>query len=219
MRRSALLTLAALGAVVSFIGSTTLFAALTDPARTGTNSAESSALAASADIQLAPGTENAGATDCGTFSEDLTSAFHELTAFDPGDFTPITRYCIRNVGSQPVTVSALADELTDVDFACTGDEALHGDTSCGADGLGELSRVVQVGYVQFDSCTSSNSLSTGPFLKNSALTPQSLGSLALGETRCFGTSLHYSPSNSTIAEQQVAQSDRATWRFRFSAQA
>jgi hypothetical protein len=56
MRRSVLLTVAALGGLVSLIGGAGLFSALTDTARTGTNSAESAALAGSADIQLAAGT-------------------------------------------------------------------------------------------------------------------------------------------------------------------
>ena len=52
MRRSALITLAALGGLICLIGGTGLFAALTDSARSGTNSLESGALAGSADIQL-----------------------------------------------------------------------------------------------------------------------------------------------------------------------
>ena len=217
MRRSALLTLAALGAVVSLVGSTSLFSALNDTARTGTNSVESSALAASADIRLAPGTYNAGATDCGTFSDDLTSAFHEVSDFESGDNTMATLFCIKNVGSQSVTLSSLADELTDVDIACTGDEAV-GDTSCGADGAGELSDVVRVGYTAYDTCTGGQGSGSQVILKSNATTPYSLGTIAPGATRCFHTTLHYS-FTATVAQQQAAQSDRATWRFKFSAQA
>src|SRR5687768_8455147 len=99
MRRSVLLTLAALGGLVSLLGGAGLFSALTDTARTGTNSAESAALAGSADIQLAAGSFNAGAIDCGTFSEDLASGFFELTDLTPGFISQGRNFCIRNVGS------------------------------------------------------------------------------------------------------------------------
>jgi hypothetical protein len=118
MRRSALVTVSVLGGLVCLLGGTVLFSALQDTARTGTNSVESATLAASADIQLARGTFGAGGITCGTFSEDLTTGLFTATGVSPGYQTSIDEFfCIKNVGSQQVTLSALADELTDLDFA------------------------------------------------------------------------------------------------------
>lgn len=218
MRRSALLTVAVLGGLVCLIGGTVLFSALQDTARSGTNSAESAALAASADIQLARGTSSGNSVSCGTFSEDLSSGIFTVTGVSPGYQAPFEYFCIKNVGSQQVTLSALADELADVDFACTGDEVLHGDTTCGGDQLGELSGVLKVVYSVVDCATGVSGAQGFPFLKDNETTPHALGTLATGGTGCFFVSLAYF-NNTANAAVQKAQSDRATWRFKFTAQA
>ena len=214
MRRSALLTVAVLGGLVSLIGGTVLYSALQDTARTGTNLVESAALGASADIQLA--TWSVGI--CGAFSEDLTTGLFTVTGVSPGA-SNIQFFCIKNVGSQLVALNVLADELTDVDFACTGDEALAGDTTCGGDLAGELSSVLSVGYAGVD-CTTAVVLSGGAglVLKANETTPHSFGTLGAGATGCFQVELSYFTSTANTAVQ-TAQSDRATWRFRFTAQA
>ena len=94
-------------------------------------------MAASADIRVATATFNNGSLDCGTFSENLTTAFFTASGLTPGASAEAPEYCIKNVGSQTVTLSVLADSLTDVDYACTGDEQLHGDNTCGSDGDGD----------------------------------------------------------------------------------
>src|SRR6266508_3353057 len=128
MRRSSLLTLAALGALVCLIAGSGLFAALSDTARTGTNSVDSARLAGSADIQLATATKEIGfPIVCGDFSDDLTSGLFTATDVTPGYASTEALYCIRNVGSAQVALAALVDELTDIDISCTGDEALYGD--------------------------------------------------------------------------------------------
>lgn len=215
MRRSALLTVAVLGGLVSLIGGTVLYSALQDTARTGTNSVESAALGASADIQLA--TWSVGI--CGAFSEDLTTGLFTVTGVSPGYGSPSGFVCIKNVGSQSVTLSVLADELTDVDFACTGDEALAGDTTCGGDLAGELSSVLQVGYSGVD-CTTAAAFPGGALrvLKANETTPHPFGTLAAGATGCFQVDLSYFTDTANTAVQ-TAQSDRATWRFKFTAQA
>jgi hypothetical protein len=217
MRRSLLVTVAALGALVCAIGGTGLFAALTDTARSGTNSAESAQLAGSADIQVATATTGASGVACGAFSEDLTTAFITVSDLNPGQGFSGGAYCMKNVGSQQVTLSALSDELTDVDYACTGDEALHGDTTCGADAAGEFSSVLRVNYTELD-CATASGPGSSPFLKDNAITPHPLGTLAVGQTRCFATSVFYSPTTPTV-EVQKAQSDRVTWRHKWVAQA
>jgi hypothetical protein len=218
-KRSALVTAAVLGGLVCLIGGTGLFAALQDSARSGPNSAESDALAGSADIQVA--TVDPSTPTCGTFSEDLTTPFHTVTGVTPGFNSDAQLYCVKNVGSQQVTLSALSDELTDVDYACTGDEALHGDTTCGSvtpsDGTGELSSVIRVVYSQLD-CTTFNGPGSSLLLSDNVANAFVLGTIAPGQTRCFRTDLSY-PLGTLSDAVQRAQSDRATWRFKWVAQA
>lgn len=215
MRRSVLLTMAALGAVISLVGGTSLFAALTDTAQTGTNSAQSAAMAASADIQLATGSFNAGKIDCGTFSEDLTSGLITVSDVGPGYFGSFAYFCVKNVGSQDISLSALAAELTDRDTACTGDEVEYDATTCGGDAAGELSSVLKVNYSTVNCDTASGS-GASPLLANNATTAHGLGTLAVNTTACFSTGLLYQSSTDTVAAQR-AQSDTVTWRYKFSA--
>jgi hypothetical protein len=220
-KRSVLVTAAVLGGLVCLIGGTGLFAALQDSARSGQNSAESDAMAASADIQVATMDPSPSTPTCGTFSEDLTTPFHTVTGVTPDFFSNATFYCVKNVGSQQVTLSAMSDELFDADYACTGDEALHGDTTCGLAagvvGAGELSSVLRVIYSQVD-CASFNGPGSSLLLSDNVATAMVLGTIAVGQTRCFRTDVHY-PLGTPSAEVQRAQSDRATWRFRWIAQA
>jgi hypothetical protein len=217
MRRSALITAVALGALVCLLGGTVLYAGLQDTARTGINSAESAALGTSADIQLATATQSGAGVTCGTFSENLSSGLFAATGVSP-NFNSQQYFCVKNVGSQQVMLSALAEELTDVDFACTGDEASNGDATCGGDQVGELSSVLSVGFIKA-SCQNFAGSSTGTStLKNMATTPLLIETLAAGETGCFAAGLNYPPNTNNV-DVQKAQSDRVTWRFKFSAQA
>jgi hypothetical protein len=220
MRRPVLVTVAILGLVIVLIGGTGLFAALTDTARTGTNQVDSAGLAASADIQLATATrEYPGPIVCGTYSENLTSGFFTVADVAPGySSSNPTFFCIKNVGSQSVTLWPSADELTDTDTACTGDESLAGDTTCGS-GVGELSSVLTVFYV-VETCAGGGGAGFASKLKDNATVATALpGTLAPGAQQCFSTSLGYFASESTATQIQQAQSDRVTWRFKFRAEA
>lgn len=216
-RRSALLSVALLGGFVCLIGGSVLFSALQDTARTGTNSAESAALAASADIQIATATRTGSTTNCSTFSENLTTALFTITGVSPGFASSSEYLCLKNVGSQQVTLSGLADELADVDFDCTGDETLHGDTTCGGDLAGELSDVLRADYGVVDCQTAAGIGGASVLLNANATEPANLGTLASGATGCLALRVLYGIH--TPAEQQAAQSDRVTWRFKFTAQA
>jgi hypothetical protein len=217
MRRSALITAAVLGALVCLLGGAVLYSALQDTARTGTNSFESAALGSSADIQLARATQSNGTVTCGTFSEDLSSGIFTVTGVKVGDPVAFDYFCIKNVGSQQVTLSALADELTDVDFACTGDEAANGDATCGGDQVGELSSVLTISHIK-GPCEGFGGSAPFSTLKANATTPLGLGTLAAGATACYVANVQYLSTTANTAVQ-TAQSDRATWRFKFSAQA
>lgn len=218
MRRSSLSTLALLGALICLIGGTGLFAALTDTARTGTNTVDSAALAGSADIQLATAVMDPfPAITCGSFSEDLATGFFTASDVQPG-YGDIEFFCIKNVGSQTVTLSGMADELTDVDFACTGDEGILGDATCGNNGAGELSDVLVVSYIVY-ACATGGGSGQGIVLRANATAQVALpGTLAAGATACLSVDIVY-PATSPAAAVQKAQSDRVTWRFKFTAQA
>ena len=154
--------------------------------------------------------------ECANFSEDLATSFFVATDVRPQTGLVGKLYCIKNVGSQMVTVSVTADELSDVDFACTGDEEIHGDTSCGNDGQGELSRRVSFGFFPHPQCSQLAEPGPGDSLAGVAQTPAVLGQLNPGEERCF--SIEGSVGGDGQGNQQ-AQTDRVTWRFKWIAQA
>jgi hypothetical protein len=219
MRRSVLTTVAALGALVCLIGSSGLFAALTDTARTGTNTVDSAGLAASADIRLATATLGGDPTTvtCGTFAENLTTALFTVSGAEPSATALDEKYfCISNVGSQSVALAALADELADIDTGCTGDEALY-DTTCGGNAAGELSGHLLVSYLTV-SCATGTGTGSATTLNANGTTPVGLGSLAPGVTGCYLVRIFYRDTT-TPDDVQRAQSDRSTWRFKFTAQA
>jgi hypothetical protein len=220
MRRPVLVTLVVLGSLISLIGSTGLFAALTDTARTGTNSVDSAAEASSADIQLATATADTLTVTCGaTFSENLTAGFFTVSDVAPG-YNNLALFCIRNVGTHPVSLFGTADELTDLDTACTGDEALYDTTTCGGDLAGELSDVLMVEYRAFD-CTYSAMFNPGlgSTLRANATTAINFDTeLAVGATECYAAVIQY-PDTTAADAVQAAQSDTVTWRFEFTADA
>jgi hypothetical protein len=223
MRRSVFLTLAALGGLVSLIGGIGLFAALTDTATTGQNSADSGALAASADIQLATAILGAnGEIQCGQFSENLATGFFTLSDVQPGEQSPRELFCIKNAGSQQVALTVDVFELTDVETGCTGDEETF-DNTCGAPNVGELSQALFATFFSFTTCFDGNQANSGNSLKALEATPLPIGydgalygsPLAAGATGCFAVRLAHGGDSDA---SQRAQSDSVTWRFRFNAQ-
>lgn len=219
MRRPTLATLVVLGTLISLIGSTGLFAALTDTAQTGTNSADSAALAASADIQLATATWDStnGGYTCGTYAEDLATAVFTLSDLQAGFWGGHTALCLKNAGSQSVALSVTATELTDVDDACTGDEAEY-DTSCGGGAAGELSPLLRASFSEVE-CATGNGSGSSPFLASLVTTPHPLSSaVAPGGEVCIAMSVMYPTATAADAVQR-AQSDSVTWRFVFTADA
>ena len=215
MRRPVLLTLAAVGGVIALLGGTGIYAALSDTARSGTNSIESDALAASSDLQVATAVlDGNNFVSCGSFSDDLVSPLITV----PGPQTEPYFYCLRNLGSQAVTVTSLAEEFTDVDVDCTGDEIVYDPASCGF-GLGELGTFVSVRHTEVDCIYGQPGPEIRPAMLLSAnqTTPQSLGSLAPGQTQCILVMVQ--PYTTIEQDRQAAQSDRVTWRFAWTGQA
>ena len=217
MRRSMLLTLAALGGLVCVIGGTGLIAALSDTARSGTNTVESAPMAGSADLQIAPASSAGGVVSCGQFEENLTTGFYTAQNVTPGYNPPGVFYCVQNMGSQGVSLSVMADELSDVEVACTGDEDVLGDATCSAGQQGELSAVLELNYSVLPTCDASNiGAPRGTTLEANATTPIQLDTLGPGIGKCYLINLSY-PAGAGPAIQR-SQSDRATWRFRWTGQ-
>jgi hypothetical protein len=216
MRRPILLTLAAVGGIIVLLGGTGLFAALSDTARSDTNSVESGALVASADIQMALASGGAAGTPwtCKTFSEDLTAAM--TVTGPPGvDTGQVYPYCIRNVGSRTLSLSVLAEDINDIELGCTGDESLY-DNTCGT-GPGELGDFAEVQHQMID-CSNGDVLGLVQLLvRDNGNASNPLGTVGPGETRCFNMGIY--GSSATEVQRQAAQSDRLEWRFAWTGQA
>jgi hypothetical protein len=237
MRRSVLLTLAVLGVLVSLVGGVGLFAALTDTATTGTLTADSGGLAGSADLKMTTATVvdvnqdgivgNPGdSINCFApgYSDNLATD-PQTANVSPGFASDKLYFCIKNVGSQPVTLTFDAFEMIDVELDCTGDEALV-DGSCGivggVAGVGELSGVLSVQVDWYAQCDAAFNEPSSRVLGSLTSTPLALqhGLSAGGGADCYSLTLAY-PSGGANTPQMIqqAQSDRVTWRFRFNAAA
>jgi hypothetical protein len=226
-RRRYLISLAVMGALVCALGSTGLFAALTDSARTGTNHVDTAALPGAADLQLAtahvapPVVAGQGSSIvCDEpFVEDLTTAGFNATAVTPGFATAKAWYCLKNVGSQSVNVAATIDSLSDVDLNCTGDEALYNDVTCGNQLEGELSSVLNVFYetAVCDNYSLPHADTIIQMTTNVGASPDLpwFTGLAPGEHLCIATQVFY-PPNKPVDDVQRAQSDSVSWRFKFT---
>jgi hypothetical protein len=218
LRRPLLATVAAFGAVVTLAGTTGVFAVFTDRATTGQNSWATKSLPHAADLQLATSTLDVGTTwvaTCGTFTDDLESGIVTMSNAAPGDGFNTDFLCVKNAGSQTVDVKTSAIDVSDVDTACTGDEAAV-DESCGSapagqpENPGELSPLVKLSLHVAD-CADANQGGAGiGVLAN--LTGATVTSLAPGEVTCVRFDTSYDP---TEAEAMAAQSDTVTWRFAF----
>lgn len=216
MRRSVLVTWVIIGSALSLVSGTGLFAALTDTARTGTNLVDTQALQGSSDLRIATATVTGGVFECGTFTDDLSSPLITLSDQVPGyDTGTAYQFCLRNLGSQRVNLSALSEGLSDVELACTGDEAVY-DTTCVSGQAGELRGLVRVSFFG-QVCASGASQeppNSSPMLADTTTTPVSFGTLDPGATRCFATALFM--SGQSTAAVQAAQTDRLTWRYAFT---
>lgn len=219
MRRSLLLTTSVLGLLICLIGGTGLFAALTDSAHTGTNSIDTGSLPSSADLKLATATYDQNQFTCGTFDDDLATGLITYSDFPADGFGTGNALCIKNEGSQTVSLSAAVDQLTDVDLQCTGDEAEY-DNSCGNDGAGELSSVLDVTLGDYD-CATVNQLHIYQpgMLSSFAQSPLAMDTIAAGATRCFIIGVDINSLAVPAVDKQRAQTDKSTWRFVFTGQA
>jgi hypothetical protein len=213
MGRHSLSTVMALGAVISLIGGAGLFAVFTDRATTAENSAVSGDRPHLEALQMAPGALTVEASiACGTFSDDLATPLVAMTNAQPGDGHQ-EYVCITNTSSLDLLLSMTIVDLHDVETACTGDEPAF-DPSCVADEPGELSSVL-FGNGSIIDCATASGPGSGIRLADLAAGQAvTLGTLTAGSTGCFLAGATY-PFYVADIDQQVAQTDQATWRFAF----
>lgn len=216
MGRHSLTTVMALGVVVSLLGGAGIFAVFTDRATTGENSAISGERPHLEALQLAPASiAQDQSIACGAFSDDLATALITVTDLQPGGGWG-GYLCLENASSLYLYVSATAIDLLDTETACTGDESAF-DSTCIATYPGELSQELNVYFNTVDCATSvgapaaPNNLAA---LAGGGAVP--LGPLVAGATRCLSATALY-PLTTSALEQQIAQTDQATWRFAFDA--
>jgi predicted ribosomally synthesized peptide with SipW-like signal peptide len=223
MARHSLRIVIVLGALISLVGGTGIFAVFSDRATTGVNSVTSGGLGRAADLKIATASTQSDPQisqpfDCGTYTDDLATGVISFTtgATDHGGAS----LCIKNAGSASVDLTIKAIDLVDLDIDCTGDEAALGDTTCGVDQTsqlaqaGELSPNLAIWISPFD-CTGGIELTQyegRSQLSDLASTPLALGSLTPGQDRCFN--IQVIDTGRDLAAQ-LAQSDQAAWRFAF----
>jgi hypothetical protein len=225
MGRHALRITILLGVLITLVGGTGIFAVFSDRATAGTDSVGTGTQAKAADIQIAEGDGIIGNVPfgCGTFEDDIATAQFSVGGIQPG-FTSTAELCVTNVGAAPVTLTIGTVELTDLDIDCTGDETAAGDTTCGLDAgmlpqTGELSPLLDLSLTT-RSCDDStlltddggatlDELATGNFV-----IADPTAAIAPGATVCVQIGVAYAPST---LDAQLAQSDVATWRFKFDA--
>jgi len=240
MERHSLRLTIVLGVLITAMGSTGIFAVFTDRSTSGPNTVTSGSLPHAADLKIAAAADVGGAYLCDrdndgqfepadstiawTQDNTLTSQFN-VANLQPGDTTNGAMFCLHNDGSSPLSLSATALDLLDVDVDCTGDELAAGDTDCGPGPVGivhfgELSSVIVVDLMRV-TCelspafthqvigTVSSGLADFNGIALGVGTP-----LQPGQTTCILSTVRY-PSTTGAAAQQRAQSDRTTWRFAF----
>jgi hypothetical protein len=210
-RRPVLMTIMALGMVVTLAGANGVFAVFTDRATTGTNSATSRAEARSADLQIATGTlvPEDGSITCGTFVENLASGIITATDMVPLGDDVHAFVCLKNVGSRSLDVTTSVIDLFDTDPQCTGDESEV--DSCGTGEFGELSGVLHV-FLSTSDCVTPGSSLGNTTLDTMVSTPFSLGSVASGALLCVHVDIQDQAQGDDVA---ITQSDTATWKFAY----
>jgi hypothetical protein len=161
------------------------------------------------DVKLALRTDGG----CGPFADSLPVLVSE-SGVAWGDTVADVTVCVSVLGAQGGSLVLQAEELVDVEVACTGDEALV-DASCGDGRAGELSdsliQQVGIGGCRRNPATKHawsrplSDLSTDPLLLAQRLKDDQLF--------CVRLILRYEPdADATVA----SQSDRTTWRYSFT---
>ena len=216
-RNNYLIAIMVMGAIVTAVGGTGIFAVFTDRATQGPNTADSGVRPKAADIQLAMATSDptTNAISCGTFSENVTTAPFEESNMQP--FSSDYRYmCVKNVGAAPVSLTLSVIDLVSSDPQCTGDEATVDDHCGEGAGHGQLADILYAEFYDYD-CDGTFHLSTGETVTAATSNPLQVLAAPLdsGETRCTQIGVSYANGDVTLVQQ--AQSDSISWKFAFDA--
>jgi predicted ribosomally synthesized peptide with SipW-like signal peptide len=236
MARHALRITILLGVLITLVGGTGIFAVFSDRATAGENSVTTGERPRAADLKLAAASPEEAGVMCAPattqWADDTETAQFTAGSLQPGQGLAPAYLCLMNAGSARLVVHASAIDLVDADIACTGDEGAAGDATCGLDPnevpqAGELSAGLRITIDRVD-CTdptqsvgaesSSNMLDqfSSMFIY---LAPGAAGApLAPDEIACLRLQASYpTPASEDVAQR--AQTDRATWRFAFDAEA
>lgn len=218
MNRRLLVSLMALGAVVTLIGGAGIFAVFTDRATTGTNSVTSGERASAADLQIST---MVGGTCVEPFVDDLATGLFSISDVQPSAGSlGNASICLMNTGTANLTISVAAIDLVNVETDCTGDEEAAGDASCGialpSTGMGELPPVIVADFSPLSCATGAPTGGAGITNTLAFLTGGATLVLveAPGEAHCFRIDIRY-PTTTPDTSIQIAQTDQVTWRFAF----
>jgi predicted ribosomally synthesized peptide with SipW-like signal peptide len=215
-----------LGALITLLGGTGIFAVFNDRATVDNNTATSGSRPKAADVRIDTASldPTSGSVNCDSTTWDkdnLTTGLYNATDVQPGSDLGTTYLCLKNVGSGTLSLTASVIDLQDLDVACTGDEAASGDTTCGPDvnqspQAGELSPLIKVGMWRVDCPTGLAYVSYDPQALDN-LTDWDFGGLSPilpDEIACVKIQVTY-PAPATELQAQLAQSDEVLWRFAF----
>jgi len=227
MARTHLRVVIVLGALITLLGGTGIFAVFSDRATTGTASVTSGARAAAANLLIAlagPDATTGGVTcdpDHNTIvdaHDDLVGPLFTATNLVPGGSAAVLYLCLVNAGSGVLDGTATVIDLTDVEQGCTGDEATV--DSCNQPGdPGELSPLILIDIdrlacgdraFQAGDTDSPASYATSPWQWTGA------AGMAPSDVVCLRINSRYR-ADVTESQAQRAQTDTATWRFAFDA--
>jgi hypothetical protein len=227
MGRQSLRLTMLLGVLITAIGATGIFAAFTDRATTGTNSAQTAPRPSAVDLRISVAAEPVpgvpvncdGDLDTILFEDDdLTTGIFAATNLQPGGGGGQSAYvCLASFGSGTIDVSATAIDVVDTDVDCTGDEAAAGDTTCGSGQLGELSGALVARIRYLDCATGLEVGIVDDVLANWVVTPLPVTSaLAPQGIVCLRLTV-FVAGTTPEATVQLIQSDKVEWRFAFDA--
>lgn len=236
MGRQSLRIIMVLGALVTLVGGTGIFAVFTDRATTGTNTAESGERPKAAELRIArasllsvEGSETV--IDCSAYSsstDDLATGLLTVSNLQPYGSVENVYVCLDNAGAAPLNLTATAIDLVDGELGCTGDESLAGDAACDPvldpSATGELSSLLMVTVEEVEWMLAPGPMLPEPVVLSSttialdelATTAIPVGTAPLGQggTRYVHVEIAY-PGDTPEALVQIAQSDQVTWRFAF----
>lgn len=220
-RRRTLLAMSAAGLALGGLGITGVFAAATSQASSAGNRYTTGEFVEREDLELqiaAADTTGAEPSCDGELAWDTVTQSPLISFTEgpydpedpgtPGDYQQITPFCLRNVGSQTGDLSVRAQDVLDLDVACTGREIESDPDSCGDGAAGELSDHLAV---NFQPCGGAPE-ATG-VLADYEESAQALGTLVQDQVICLEVDAN---TISLFGEDlRLAQSDSVTWTFLF----